>query len=104
MARHEYGSEGSDRKHGAPRMLAKCTCGWQGPVLEGQGLKEREESVTQWAAHLGWNVKRNPKPIPDHSHDWDYWHDDVDDENGLCGTAPNHWAALRAIEEIENDR
>ena len=92
MAKHKYGSEGSDRKHGAPRMLAKCTCGWQGPVLEGQGMKEREESVKQWGYHLGWMIHRQT------DNSWMYRKDN------FVGTAPNHWAACRAVEEKENDR
>jgi hypothetical protein len=48
----------------------------------------------------GWHIKYNPKPIPDRSHDWDYWHDDCDDENRLCGTAPSWQAAATTVAEI----
>ena len=49
----------------------------------------------------GWHIEYNPKPIPDRSHDYDFWHDDVDDGNGLCGTARSIANARRKIEERE---
>jgi len=49
----------------------------------------------------GWHVTLNPKPIPDRRHDWDFWHNDYDGENKLCGTAESVGHALTQIEEIE---
>lgn len=48
----------------------------------------------------GWHVAYNPKPIPDRSHDYDFWHDDHDGENGLCGTASSLDDAIDQIKEI----
>jgi hypothetical protein len=52
----------------------------------------------------GWHIHYNPKPIPDRRHDWDYWHDDCDDGNGLHGTAASRQDAEMAIVEAEEDR
>ncbi len=51
----------------------------------------------------GWNIEYNCKPIPDRGHDWDYWHDNHDGENGLCGTAASESHALELIEETDWD-
>mgnify|MGYP001050229118 CR=1 FL=1 len=45
----------------------------------------------------GWNVQYNPKPIPDRRHDYDFWHDDFDDVNLLCGTAHSIHDAVEQI-------
>lgn len=34
----------------------------------------------------GWELKYNPKPIPDRSHDWDYWHEDDEELFGFART------------------
>ncbi len=47
----------------------------------------------------GWHIECNPKPIPDRRFDWDYWHDEVDEENGLCGSAMNPECCLIEIQE-----
>jgi hypothetical protein len=52
----------------------------------------------------GWHIHYNPKPIPNRRHDWDYWHDDCDDGNGLHGTAASRQDAEMAIVEAEEDR
>lgn len=55
----------------------------------------------------GWNIKYNPKPIPDRRHDYDFWHDEYDGAdggNGLCGTAESFDDAVKQISEIERDR
>lgn len=52
----------------------------------------------------GWHIQKNPKPVPNRKHDYDFWHDDYDGTdggNGLAGTASNEDDALRQIEEIE---
>ena len=48
-----------------------------------------------------WHIEYNPKPIPDRQHDWDFWHDDHDGENGLCGTAASEGDAKEQIAEME---
>ena len=45
----------------------------------------------------GWHIEYNPKPIPAWvGCDWDYWHDNHDGENGLCGTAGSESDAVEA--------
>ena len=99
MARtHEYGTEGSD--HPPRDMLAKCTCGWSGPVIKGQGLASVEQAVQQWGEHMGWKIERDPTPKRDGlnvNYDWKY------SKDNFWGTAPNHWAACRAVEEKCNE-
>ena len=51
----------------------------------------------------GWYFRFNLKPIPDRRHDYDFWHEDYDGENGLCGTAENEEDVLEQIREIEGD-
>lgn len=48
----------------------------------------------------GWHIQYNPKPIPDFSYDWDYWHDNCDIDNPLCGTASSREKALEGIAEM----
>lgn len=49
----------------------------------------------------GWHIQKNVKPIPDSRHDYDFWHDDYDGENGLCGTASDPIDAAKQIMEME---
>ena len=49
----------------------------------------------------GWNIQLDEKPIPSRSYDYDFWHNDCDDENSLCGTAFSHLDALDQIEDFE---
>jgi len=49
----------------------------------------------------GWHIERNPKPIPTSAHDWDFWHESVDIDNHLCGTAASKAEAIKAIAGIE---
>lgn len=49
----------------------------------------------------GWHIEYNPKPIPCRDFDWDFWHDDYDGTNGLCGTAESEAEARQQIEEQE---
>lgn len=46
---HAFKTEGSDCK--PYRMVAMCSCGWQGPVIDGQGARSQELAKTQWSAH-----------------------------------------------------
>lgn len=51
----------------------------------------------------GWHIEYDPKPIPDRSHDYNYWHDEHDgaiDGNHLCGTAGSVEDALEEINEM----
>lgn len=48
-----------------------------------------------------WHIHYDPKPIPDRSHDYSFYHDDHDGENGLCGTAGSVAKAWERIEEME---
>ena len=50
--KHIYKTEGSDRKHGALRMIGMCSCGWSGEVLEGQGPESQEKAKAQWQNHV----------------------------------------------------
>jgi hypothetical protein len=47
----------------------------------------------------GWHIKYNPKPIPDRSHDFDVWHDDLEN----IWTAASREDGLYRIEEIEKE-
>ena len=49
----------------------------------------------------GWHIERNMKPIPDRRFDFDFWHDDHDGDNGLCGTAASYADAVDQINDIE---
>lgn len=51
--------------------------------------------------YKGWTIQKNIKPIPDRSFDFDFWHENHDGENGLCGTASNVIDAINKINEIE---
>ena len=54
----------------------------------------------------GWTIEKNTKPIPDRSHDYDFWHtnyDGADGGNGLCGAAASRADAIKQIEEIESE-
>lgn len=52
MSEHKYKTEGSDYKHGALRMVAMCTCGWHGKVVEGQDNMSRLNCEQQWQEHM----------------------------------------------------
>jgi len=52
----------------------------------------------------GWHIKYNPKPIPIRGHDWDFWHDEVDNDSRLCGTAGSEEDAKLAIMEKQAER
>ena len=52
----------------------------------------------------GWHIRREMKPIPDRRHDYDFWHDDVDLDSDLYGTAESVEDALLQIAEIEADQ
>jgi len=49
---HAYKTEGSDRKHGALRMIAICSCGWSGKVIDGQGPDSQAIAKGQWEQHM----------------------------------------------------
>ena len=51
---------------------------------------------------MTWHITRNPKPIPTRAHDYDFWDNDFDGTNGLCGTAESIADAQRQIEEMES--
>lgn len=56
---------------------------------------------------MDWHIERNPKPIPDRRHDYDFWHDDYDGAdggNGLAGTGYSYDDAAWQICEIERER
>ncbi len=52
----------------------------------------------------GWHIQYNPKPIPLRGHDWDFWHDEVDNDSRLCGTAGSEEGAKLAIMEKQAER
>ena len=49
----------------------------------------------------GWHIEIDRKPI--RGFDLDYWHDDYDGENGLCGTAATREHAIQYILEGDWD-
>jgi len=51
----------------------------------------------------GWHIIKDIKAIPSRSFDWDFYHDDHDGENGLCGSASSIEDALEQIDEIESE-
>lgn len=49
-----------------------------------------------------WRIAKNPKPIPDRSYDWDWWHDGyVDLDSPHQGTASSAEDAMKQIDEVE---
>jgi hypothetical protein len=52
----------------------------------------------------GWHIELNKKPIPVRSHDYDYWHDDIDEDNQLYGTAASRHEAADMIARIIQDQ
>jgi hypothetical protein len=47
---HKYTQYGSD---GAWKMMcAGCSCGWQGPTIQGQDQKAQELAKEHWAQHI----------------------------------------------------
>lgn len=52
----------------------------------------------------GWHIQYNSKPIPLRGHDWDYWHDEVDNDSRLTGTAGSEEEAKLAIMEKQAER
>ncbi len=51
----------------------------------------------------GWTISSDPKPIPNRHYDVDFWHENHDGINGLCGTAPTREDAIKQIKEIESN-
>jgi len=49
----------------------------------------------------GWSFEFNPKPIPDRSMDWDFWHSEYDGENELSGTGSSIEDCIAQIEDME---
>ena len=60
--------------------------------------------ISVYLEHLGWRIEKNLKPIPDRRHDYDFWHDEYDGDNGLSGTAGTYGGAVEQIFEIEKTR
>tara|TARA_R110000851_G_scaffold288033_1_gene442107 strand:+ start:156 stop:335 length:180 start_codon:yes stop_codon:yes gene_type:complete len=49
----------------------------------------------------GWHIEYEPKPAPVHYFDYDFWHEDHDGENGLCGNGASVEDCIAQIKEIE---
>ena len=49
---HVYSTDGSDRKHGALRMIAMCSCGWSGTVIDGQDQLAKAAARMEWELHV----------------------------------------------------
>jgi hypothetical protein len=49
----------------------------------------------------GWFIDCDQKPIPDRQFDYDFWHEDHDGENGLCGNGASVEDCIAQIKEIE---
>lgn len=52
----------------------------------------------------GWSITYSPKPIGNGRHDYDFYHDNYDGENGLAGTAEDIYDAIEQINEIEEEK
>ena len=51
-----------------------------------------------------WRIEKNPKPIPDRTHDWDFWRDGyVDLDAPWQGTASSVDDAIRQIDEMMDE-
>jgi len=50
MSDHRFSTEGSDSH--PRRMVATCSCGWSGPVIEGQGARDFAEAEEYWLYHV----------------------------------------------------
>ena len=48
----------------------------------------------------GWSITCSPKPIGTNAHDYDFWHENYDGENNLCGTASSLEDAIQQINEM----
>ena len=48
--KHEYKLTGSDT--GRRELLAYCSCGWSGKVIDGQGYEAHAQAENQWRAHV----------------------------------------------------
>ena len=52
----------------------------------------------------GWTINYNPKPIPSWCRvDYDFWHENCDSENALCGNGPSVEACIEMIKDIESN-
>jgi len=52
----------------------------------------------------GWSITYSPKPFGKGRHDYDFYHDNLDGENGLSGTAEDIYDAIEQINEIEDEK
>jgi len=54
--------------------------------------------------YRGYHIVYEPKPIPDHSHDWSWWHDDYDgapdSRDRRCGTSASLLQAQADIDDL----
>ena len=51
-----------------------------------------------------WRIEKNPKPIPDRTHDWEFWRDGYADLDGPWqGTASSVDDAIRQIDEMMSE-
>jgi len=52
----------------------------------------------------GWNIEYNPKPVPPRlGIDYDFWHENFDGENGLCGVGSSVEDCIEQINEMDKD-
>ncbi len=62
--------------------------------------------MTEHYRYRGYTISRDPKPIPDRRHDWDFWHDDYDGapewNDPRCGTAASVRECRIEIDELED--
>lgn len=59
--------------------------------------------TTQTVKHGEWTITYNPKAIPIPDFDYDYYHNNHDGENGLCGSSDSVEGAKSEIDSIDWD-
>lgn len=58
------------------------------------------QQYLKYFAPDGWAITLDPKPIGSRAHDFEFFHQNYDGENGFCGTAETHEEAVIAIIEM----
>jgi len=51
----------------------------------------------------GWHIQHAPKPIPNRNYDYDFWHNDNDEDLLLCGEGASFEDCISKIAEITEE-